>query len=133
MDFSAISPSSPLDMWMIDIENVVGYRRDSNGDETCFCDRGRLELDLTKRTFEFFDRRNDKSMLMFHFTHVESGKTRWIKGKDPTKKAAKITLTMNDTLGGVHVPMIIIKMNRFDAIRFNANFLPAYYVAIGRF
>jgi hypothetical protein len=114
---------------MVDIETVVGYRRDPNGDETCFCDRGRLELDLTKRTFEFFDRRNDKSTLVFHFTSVESGKTRWIKGKDPTKKAARITLTMNDTQG---VSMIIIKMNRFDAIRFNAIFLLAYYVVIGR-
>ena len=134
MDFSALSPlSSPFNMLMIDIKTVVGYRRDPNGDETCFCDRGRLELDLHKRTFEFFDRRNDKSMSIFHFTSVESGKTRWIKGKDPSKKAAKITLTMNDTLDGVHVPTIIIKMNRLDAIRFNANFLPAYYVAIGRF
>jgi hypothetical protein len=130
MDFSAISPSTPFNMFMVDIETVVGHFRDPNGDETCFCDRGRLELDLTKRTVEFFDRRNDKSTFMFHFTSVANGKTRWIKGKDPTKKAARITLTMNDTKGA---SMIIIKMNRFDAIRFNANFLPAYYVAIGRF
>jgi hypothetical protein len=130
MDFSAISPKSPFNMFMVDIENVVGYYRGPNGKETCFCDRGRLELDLTKRTIEFFGRRDDKSTYILEFTAVASGKTRWIKGKDPTKKAAKITLKMTHVFGGD--PMIIIKMNRLDAIRLNANFLPAYYVAIGR-
>jgi hypothetical protein len=133
MDVSAISPSSPFNMFMVHIETVVLHGVEDDGSERCLCDRGRLELDLKNRTAKLFDRRNDRSTFMFHLSMIASGKTGWItrSKKNPTNKAAKFTLWMHKTKKGDSLT-IIIRMNRLDAIRFHANFLPAYYVAIGR-
>jgi hypothetical protein len=117
---------------MVHIETVVLHGVEDDGSERCLCDHGRLELDLKNRTTKFFDRRNDRSTFMFHLSMIAHGKTGWIRSKKtPTNKAAKFTLWMHKTKKGDSLT-IIIRMNRLDAIRFHANFLPAYYVAIGR-
>ena len=124
-----------INMFKINIENVVVYRVPVTGGvrPVRILLRGRLELDLRERTFEFFDRHTDESVLAFPFEWVTSGETRFIKGKrDSSKKYAKIVLTLKNKLGGDDFAKVIIKMDRLDSIRVNANFLPSYYVAIGR-
>jgi hypothetical protein len=138
MAFSAIaafSPTPTINMFRINIENIVVYRVPVTGGvrPVRILLRGRLELDLRERKFELFDRHTDESVLSFPFEWITSGETRFIKGKrDSSKKYAKIILTLNNTLGGDDYAKVIIKMDRLDSIRVNANFLPAYYVAIGR-
>jgi hypothetical protein len=138
MNFSevaAFSPTPTINMFRINIENIVVYRVPVTGGvrPVRILLRGRLELDLRERTFEFFDRHTDESVLSFPFKWVTSGETRFIKGKrDSSKKYAKLSLILNSKLGGDALAKVIIKMDRLDSIRVNANFLPSYYVSIGR-
>ena len=139
MDFvstiAASSLTSTINMFKINIENIVVYRVPvTEGVRPVrIVLRGRLELDLRERTFEFFDRHSDESVLSFPFACVTRGETRFIKGKhDSAKKYAKMILFLNNKLGGDYFAKVIIKMDRLDSIRVNANFLPSYYVAIGR-